>query len=366
MEYTKEALLEMAKTAAEAYLTRQAPMSGEIRKMAEKHQLSDAHVERVCNYANHIVNKSLMAKEAYTSFPLARPDEVLSAKTAHVIPVMDVAVDFEPEDESSFQAVSGGTFSKLARFYGADFEPTGDAREDARRFIKAAEIVATAALESFDVQKIAMESEQEELYQQIKDALLQGVPRETVFKAIAEQGGESAINEIWDRLEADGMVPVSHYDDAGPYSLERAYKTAALDEEVAQDRDLHLIEYNINPNGPMIGAVRAFEQSVKQASLDVLAADMCLRGLDRIDRLFETDEDLQKAAAGALGRVLKSTGSGVWKGTKNVADLTRRLGSWVGKKPMMRLLMGAGVAGAAGEGQSRIKNRMQEPRMRLT
>ena len=258
MSNTREALMKMSRQAADTYLASGTEPSDSIRKIAEQHQLTDAHVERVCHFTNHLINGALMKKEAYTTFPVARAEDVrmpkVAASTLIDVPAPEVAV------EEPFEPVLGGVFSKLAEFYGADYTPTGDPTEDGRRFERACEVIVNEALDSFEVSKIAMESEGEAFYHAVKEEILSGTPLDVVAKAVEEQAGPNALQEIWDRLEAEGMVPLSMYDDGGPYSLERAFKRASDDSVYA--------DYELSPDGPLVKSARGFQDAMEQSRLD--------------------------------------------------------------------------------------------------
>ena len=232
--HTKQSLDTVAQIASMAYLNSDTPLNESVVKLARQHDLSDEQVSTVCRLANHHVNANHMSKEAYTEFQVARPDEVLSAlgqdKTAALAVYAAASFDEGLDKTAStepFAEVVAGRFNEVARLYGHTITFTGDREQDGVRFVKAAEIVATRALESQVLSKSASEDALGAYYNSIRRSLLDGVPIGDLQSESERTKTADMLKRIWPRLEAEALVQTSIRDDAGPYSLERMYKTAS-------------------------------------------------------------------------------------------------------------------------------------------
>jgi hypothetical protein len=231
--HSKASLDQMAQVAARDFIDKGTDLNEGVYKVARAQGLNEEQVGTVCRRANHHVNAAHMKKEAYTTFPVARPEEVMDRmgqeKRARLSGLLDIA-EFEGEEKTaSFDTedyAQAGRFQNLAHYYGADLTFTGDKAEDAARFVKAAEIIATRALEQGVIHKTAMDQATDDFYGEVRRELLGGRRLDDLVSEMKKNGQYPMLKKVWSRLEADALVPVSHRDDAGPYSLQRMYKQA--------------------------------------------------------------------------------------------------------------------------------------------
>lgn len=347
----KHVLMELGRRAAASYLDSGTPMSEKIAELSAQHSLNRDQIERVCHFANHAANQRMMDKEAYTDFPLARPADVMPKEEVPVdIFIVD---DYEEEKVASFDGDEGEeTFSKIARLYGAEYVSTGDEAEDARRFLKAATLIAERAIESYDLQKQAMDDASEAFFNEVSQALMQGVPLDSVQRAIKSADRSVNMEAVLNRLEAEGLIRSPNFEDSGPYSLHRFYKQA----ELAKELGLELPEFELDEDSAILKIASAYEEASRQLELDYYSAGLALSGLERMASVMPgADEGVIKEAslrANLIGSIAKKS----WGAVKGI-------GKWVGKKPTIRGLGVVGTAGAAGDGARRSVNTMTSPRI---
>ena len=232
--HNKQSLDALGQLASNGFLLNGTPLNDGVTKIARQHALTDEQVSTVCRRANHHVNAAQMTKEAYTEFPVARPEAVLaglgSDKTASLavygIADFDGAGLDKTASSEAFEPVLPGDFSELASLYGQTLVFTGDRAQDGERFVKAAEVVATRALDSQRIHKCAADDAAADYYNQVRRSLLEGVSINDIKGEAKRTNTHHLLAKIYRRLEAEGLVQTSIRDDAGPYSLERMYKVA--------------------------------------------------------------------------------------------------------------------------------------------
>lgn len=367
--HTKQSLDTVAQIASMAYLNSDTPLNESVVKLARQHDLSDEQVSTVCRLANHHVNANHMSKEAYTEFQVARPDEVLSAlgqdKTAALAVYAAASFDEGLDKTAStepFAEVVAGRFNEVARLYGHTITFTGDREQDGVRFVKAAEIVATRALESQVLSKSASEDALGAYYNSIRRSLLDGVPIGDLQSESERTKTADMLKRIWPRLEAEALVQTSIRDDAGPYSLERMYKTAdeekeaifgintkgfggpkgptqtntlgnggikgvskvlngmksmgsmgdfagsktaEIDPDIQAMQDLLFGRFEIPDGAPLLKQAAAYRAARERYLVDTRAAQLCLAGIAHVDKLAQFDATpFVKAAAVSAARRL--------------------------------------------------------------
>ena len=319
--HSKASLDQMAQVAARDFIDKGTDLNEGVYKVARAQGLNEEQVGTVCRRANHHVNAAHMKKEAYTAFPVARPEEVMGRmgqeKRAHLGGLLDIP-EFEGEEKTaSFDAetyAEAGRFENLAAYYGTSLTFTGNKAEDAARFVKAAEIIATRALENGVIHKTAMDQATDDFYGEVRRELLGGRRLDDLVSEMKKNGQYPMLKKVWSRLEADALVPVSHRDDAGPYSLQRMYKQAELADSVKDAVETLLGREVMAADAPILKYAAAYEQARKEFAVDTKAALLCVEGLRRLDKiggLIEPDEralTLSKEAAGRVMEVAKRLG----------------------------------------------------------
>lgn len=367
---TKETLQMIAKTASEAYFDDDVSPTDAVQKQADLNDLNPDQIERVAHYTNGYINKALMEKNAYTQFPLVRPEEITgeSEKTASTsfVPTPQSTHDKTAADDDEPPLRTGGTFSKMASLYGASYVPSTNPEEDARRLLKAAEVVTWEALSKLAAHSRGLDQEKESLYNEVKNSLYEGASPKEVVDSLQDEGYETdMITYVLNRLEADGMVPTSNYDDDGPYSLERQY--------LKEGQEGDGLTRTLNPDSPLVKAADAVTHFRKHAHLDLISALTCMKVAANVEALTGVDpEAIHEKKAGAMGSILSGTknflgslGKGTMKGMETIEDAGQSVGKWVAEKPLLRSLE-LGLGGyAAGDFLGRQKNEMIQPKTQL-
>lgn len=362
----KKALQEIGKSAAQKYLDDGTDPTSAVEKEAEKHGLTGEQTERVAHYANQTINSALMEKNAYTEFPLADPEDIDPPTSGNekvaFVPDVGGPAEKTAEDETDTIPV-GGLFSKIADLYGAKYVPSPNPERNGRRMLKAAEIVAKEALRDLEAHQRKLANSREKLYEEAKNSLYEGTDIEAIVSGLEEKDvGKDVIKYVLNRLEAEGMVPTSEYDDAGPYSEERRY--------LKEGREM--IE-----DSPMAKAAEEVKALRKHAALDANSVVLSAHVAEHAPKLAGVDpEVLQEKQAGifsAVGKGLwdmgKGLGKGVGKATKKTVetgeDVAKNVGNWVAQDPLLRSIE-LGLGGyAGGKFLGDQKNDMTEPKQQF-
>jgi hypothetical protein len=316
--YSKENLRDMGRVASEDFLRNSVPLSEGVKKVASRHRLNDHQVELVCHFANHHTSKAHMEKEAYVDFDLAKSSDVLGtakvAATLFFVPISEEQGEVKTASvEEQAEAYKPDLFSKIASFYKVAYHPCSDSLEGAWRFVNAAETVGHRAIQSLGMQKLAMDANLQAFYDHFRQELLSGVPLDTLIKRTVEEGYGPLLNSVWPRLEAENFVQASDYEDEGPVSLTRLFKKAYFvgvraEQLDALPDDLKKVGFNLEPSGKMFKYAAAYHEAREQSKLDSYVAELCLSGLDGVDKIagFTPDEQVKEASAKGMMRVLSS------------------------------------------------------------
>ena len=514
MSYSKDSLKQMAKSAAQKYVSAEKPMNETISKIAKERDLNEHQIKRVSEFANHIVNAKLAKKTSYTDFDLADPDKITSEKTASFtgaylgmgesesmsktashsmagaienssVPVLvffggewsDASRIFNPtlkrtienrndlrfieidvdenkelaqrynvrsvpsvklivngKVEDEFEGVmspdsikewldknvpSGGKVAKVALKNGDylgdelvkkiaekydveyNFSKIAHSSQPVYRILKFAhEVIEKTADEMYHAKMAVMENEKN-LFEDIKEALLSGVPIEQVAKDLEKVDQLSALKKVWPRLEAEGLVQESHYEQGGPYSDIRRLKKAAQISKEAEYMSM-AYDFEIGEDAPMLKKASRFselDQQFEEAyrSLGYVHKYACsfsdvdrteseqrrvekvadridkkiassfskLKSLGRLGRrkankAFKPMKDVAKAStdvAKGVGNVGKNIGGKAWKGAKGVGKSFNKKDGIVNSKNIGRAGTAAGLAGA---GYAATKNKFKE------
>lgn len=346
---TKQALKSIADTAAKKYIEGGMDPTKAVEKQAKEKGLTSEQTERVAHYTNQNINAALMEKNAYTDFPLADPEKISGSSSAKekvaFIPDVEDAQEKTASDDTETIPTSGGLFSKIAGLYGANYVPSSDPKRNADSLLKAAEIVATEAMQDLKAHQRKLAESREDMYEEAKNSIYEGTDPKTVIDGLKEQGVDNDIlSYIVDRLEADGMIPTSTYEDDGPYSLERQY--------LKHGRSL-------KEDSPLMKAAENVEEYRKHAMLDAKSAVLSMKVAANAPELTGVDESqIQEKQAGiftATGRGLKNlftgtakaVGKGTKKGLETLEDTAKGVGNWVSEDPLLRS-MELGFGGYAG------------------
>lgn len=336
MHYSKDALRKMAQDAAEQYLVDDIPMTDSISKLAATKDLNREQVSRVCAYANHAVNAELMKKQAYTTFELADPDAIWPTdKEGGFIVVPEPQIQAEEENVKTASGPVLDTFRDLAATYGVEFVPMGDDDMDVRQLLKAADKLSAAAYDNLNGIEQQLDGEADGLFNEVKNAILAGIPFERIVQDMKEDGALRELEAILPRLEAEFLIPASAYDDDGPYSQQRAYKQADVQQivksasEIDWQRGTYFKE-----------AAARVADLIEQARLDVGALLLC----EKVAHVY-ADQDFMKVAGPYRTMV-----EGIEK--RAVHPVTRALGRQMGK-------LITSPFRAIGRGASRAKRSLQ-------
>jgi hypothetical protein len=247
---------------------------------------------------------------AYADFMKENPNKVSLNR-----PQAEIDEDFENwkmKKEAQFEISSEeDLFSKMASLYHAEFTMTADSDENARRFIKAASIMLQSAHDSILMHKMAMDDANEEAYQEVRQALLSGIPLKEAMQLIADSY-PGLTQYVSDRLEAEGFVRPSEYDDAGPYSLERMYKEANAS-LVQRNEEMHEglgLSYALPEDAPLHKIAERHDSSWRQVQVDMATMNLCCNGLSNLSEMFPgVGSDLEKRASEALEKMASSVGA---------------------------------------------------------
>lgn len=363
----KQALQSVADTAAKSYIDDGTDPTKAVEKQAEKLDLTDEQTERVAHYTNQNINAALMEKNAYTDFPLADPEKIdrSASATEKVAFVPDVE---EPQkktasDDVESMPVSGGLFSKIASLYGANYVPSSDPRRDGESMLKAAKIVATEAMRDLKAHQRKLADNRQKMYDEVKKSIYGGTDPKTVISQLKEKDTDQDVIEyILNRLEADGMVPTSTYEDDGPYSEERRH--------LKQGRTL-------KEDSPLAQATEEVEEYRKLAELDAKSALLSIKVAQNAPEIAgESAEALQEKQAGvfsAIGKGVKNlvggtaklTGKGLKKGYETAESAAKGIGKWTAKEPMLRAPMLGFGAYQGGKFIGDQKNDMSQPKQQF-
>lgn len=232
MTHNRESLDLLAKEAARSFTESGTALTEAVAKLAGVHSLTDDQTATVCRFANHHVNRSQMAADSYTTFPLARPEDVTMHKSASstfladALPSFALAMDKEAGVADAL--ADPGAFGEICAYFGVPFEMSGIPEEDARRLAKTAHLLNVATTDALQMEKAALSSAEQGVYSQMRRSILEAIPLEVILRGMKKEGHMDAVQAVWPRLEAEGLVPAPKYDDAGPYSMQRLYKQAGL------------------------------------------------------------------------------------------------------------------------------------------
>lgn len=360
----KHALKSVAEKAAQMYIDDGTDPTVAVEKKAEKLDLTDEQTERVAHYTNQSINATLMEKNAYTDFPLADPAKIERSASAPekvaFVPDVSGAEEKTASDETETLPTSGGLFSKIASLYGANYVPSPDPERNGREMLKAAEIVAKEALQDLKAHQRKLAESREEMYEEVKKSLYEGSDVKEVIGGLKERGTDKDVVEyILNRLEADGMVPTSTYEDDGPYSQERRY--------LKHGRTL-------KEDSPLARAADEVETYRKHAALDANSAILSVQVAEHAPKIAGVGQDSslhekQAGVFGSIGRGIKNLFKGVGRGAKKTVetaeDAAKGVGKWVGEDPLLRSIeLGAGGY-AAGNFMGKQKNDMTEPKQQF-
>jgi hypothetical protein len=360
----KQALKSAADTAAKKYINDGVDPTQAVEKQAEKHDLTDEQTERVAQYTNQNINATLMEKNAYTDFPLADPEKIDRSSSAKekvaFIPDVEEPTEKTAGDDTETIPTSGGLFSKIANLYGANYVPSPDPKRNAESMMKAAEITAKEAMRDLKAHQRKLAESREEMYKEVKNSIYEGTDAKTVINSLADKGtGKDVIKYIVNRLEADGMIETSVYEDGGPYSEERRHLKSGSRE--------------LMDDSPLVKAAEEVEKYRKHAALDAKSAILSMKVAQHAPEIAGTDEDavLEKQAGvfssigkGAKG-LFKGIGKGVKGGVETMEGAAKGIGSWVGEDPVLRSLE-LGLGGyAGGKFVGNQKNDMTEPKQQF-
>jgi hypothetical protein len=363
----KQALQSVADTAAQQYLDDSTDPTAAVEKQAEKFGLTDEQTERVAHYTNQSINSALMEKNAYTDFPLADPEKIdrsasASEKVAFV-PQVEDPQEKTASTESEKIHVSNGLFSKVADLYGASYQPSSDPERHGRSLLKAAEIVATEAMQDLKAHQRKLAESRKEMYEEVEKSIYEGTDPKTVIEGLEEKDvSKDIIEYILNRLEAEGMVPTSTYEDDGPYSEERRHLKSGRE---------------LKEDSPLAKAAEDVENYRKHVELDASSAILGMKVAKHAPEVAGTDSDaVHEKQAGvftAVGKGLKNlfggaakmTGKGLKKGYEGLESAAKGIGKWTADDPLVRApALGFGAYGA-GQFAGDQKNDMSEPKQQF-
>lgn len=357
--YSKDALREMAKEAAQKYVSQDRPMNETIEKIAKERKLNDHQVKRVCEYANHKVNAKLAEDSAYTTFDLADPDKILEAKEASFAGAYlgglkeDEPSDSDTEKTASFSeeiSQNAEMIEKVGRHYGTEINlrKIAQSSNPVYRFVKAASQLLSRISEEANRAKHAAMKEEEKIFEEVKQALLDGIKIERIAKDLKSENKEYLLEKIWPRLEAEGLVEKSHYEEGGPYSRHRKLKQANIRKNAEAMQEA--FEYELPDENLLFKSANRFEESVRDIETGVRSYNLICsatkkiagmnisssRELEKSARAVETFQERAEKTSGMLWEgaktVGKNLGKGVWKGTKGALDKGYKASRAVGRK----------------------------------
>lgn len=355
MHYSEVALRKMAQDAGQQFLVGGASLTDSIEKIAYSRGLNQEQIARVCAFANHTVNAEMMTKKAYTSFEIADPRNIQprGIKESGFLPVPCVAsVEAEPEQTKIATNSVLETFVDIANAYGVQTKFIGDDDYDIRSLLKSADILSQKALENLE--KVATESSKEgaKFYNDFRAALLNGVPLSKLISDAKAGGMERQLQQIWPRLQAEKLVAPPHFDDAGPYSLQRAYKQAEAD---ASMKSASLTEWEMD--GDYADTADRIAQLEDQALMDIGTVVFCaktasvyanepfVQGPYR-DMVNEMEKRalraIDRAVVKGLGKLVAAPFKGIHKGIKSglsgMKDHRNAVNAWKQLSPSQRAL----------------------------
>jgi len=360
----KQALKLIADTAAQKYIDDGVDPTRAVEKQAEKLDLTDEQTERVAHYTNQNINAALMEKNAYTDFPLADPEKIDRSSSAQekvaFVPDVEDPQEKTASEETETIPTSGGLFSKIANLYGANYVPSPDPERDGKSMLKAAEIVAKEAMRDLKAHQRKLAESRQKLYEEVKNSIYEGTDPKTVVDSLQERDvTKDVVTYIFDRLEADGMIDTSTYEDGRPYSEER--------------RHLKSGSRTLKKDSPLAKTADTVEEYRKLAALDAKSAIISMKVAKHAPEIAGTESDavMQKQAGvfGAIGsgakKLFKGLGKGTKKGIETMEDTAKGIGSWVGEDPVLRSLE-LGLGGyAGGQFLGKQKNDMTEPKQQF-
>lgn len=348
--YSKGALKEMGKTAAQKYVSQDVPMNKSIEKLADKRGLNDHQIKRVSEFANHEVNAKLAEDSAYTNFELADPDEIIHSKEASFagayLGMVSEEGDLSKEasQEESFQETPKEEplqlVEKIASHYGVDLnlQKVSSSRRPAFRFLKKASKVIRSIEEEARQAKHAKMDSEKKVFEEVRKALLEGIPMEQIAKDMKNKGKVGMLEKIWPRLEAEGLVDPSHYEEGGPYSEHRKLKKA---ERLAKEADQlsEMFDYEIAEDAPLLKQAERHKESVEKAEKEARALALIVPMAEKVASMDMAGNEKERAlavgqrldgqipkTAGIVSGTLNMAGKAGLKGMKGLYEGTKSLG----------------------------------------